>query len=183
MAHRYELRLAGEGGQGLILAGLVLAEAAALYDGQYVAQTQAYGPQVRGGVSRSEVVISSAPIDYPLLLSPDLLLALNQEAFDRYHLEIKRGGLLIVDATHVKKLTRGQAIQVPISDLARETTGLSITANILSLGLIAGLTGVVSRAALESAVRERAPRGTVNTNLKALAAGLEYAQTLDRNSP
>jgi 2-oxoglutarate ferredoxin oxidoreductase subunit gamma len=88
---RYEVRLAGEGGQGLILAGVILAEAAAATEGTYVAQTQSYGPEARGGASRSEVVISDHEIDYPRVVEADLLLAMSQEAYDRFGAELKQG--------------------------------------------------------------------------------------------
>ena len=181
MRQRYELRLAGEGGQGLVLAGLILSEAAVLHDNHYAVQIQAYGPQVRGGISRSEVIIGNEPIDYPLILQADLLLALSQQACDCYSSELKPGGLLIVDADLVSRPPCERAIRIPITALAREATGRAITANVLSLGLIAGLTAteegeVVSVGALELAVAARVPKATVETNLLALHAGLAQAE-------
>lgn len=180
MKQRYEIRLAGEGGQGLILAGLILSEAAVLYDHKYAVQTQAYGPQVRGGISRSEVIIDAKPIDYPLIILADVLLALNQQACDRYGQEIKPDGLLIVDAELVARAPCERAIRIPITALAREATGRAITANVLSLGLIAGLTAtscgeVVTIPALEQAIAARVPKATVETNLRALHVGLAQA--------
>ncbi len=84
MQNRYEIRLAGSGGQGLILAGVILAEAAGLYDGKFVCQTQSYGPAARGGASMAEVVISDSEIDYPKAVHPDVLLAMNQKSLDTY---------------------------------------------------------------------------------------------------
>ncbi len=176
MGKRYEVRLVGEGGQGLILAGLILAEAAVMYDQKYACQTQSYGPEARGGASKSEVVIDTEEIDYPKVLAADALLALNQQGCDKYYHDLKKDGLLIVDSTHVERVPTSRAVSLPISKVAEEVTGRSITANVVGLGLLVGLTGVVSRKALESAVAARAPRGTTEINLKALAAGFELAE-------
>jgi 2-oxoglutarate ferredoxin oxidoreductase subunit gamma len=171
-----EIRLAGSGGQGLILAGLILAEAAVIYDGKHACQTESYGPEARGGASKSEVVIADGPIDYPKVIAADVLLALNQEAVDTYFRDLKRDGLLVVDAVSVKRVPTTHAFRAPITQIAQEATGRSITANMVGLGIVAGLTGVVSRAALEQAVRARAPRGTAEMNVKALAEGYRLAE-------
>ncbi len=178
MSTRYEIRLAGEGGQGLILAGVILAEAAATYDGKNAAQTQSYGAEARGGASKSEVVISDGEIDYPKLIEADLLLAMSQEACDKYFCDLKKDGILIVDAVNVDRVPTTRAYRIPITRIAEEATGRRIAANVVALGLIVGLTGVVSRQAIEAAVAARAPRGTQELNLKALRAGLEVAETL-----
>ncbi|MDY6875841.1 MAG: 2-oxoacid:acceptor oxidoreductase family protein [Chloroflexota bacterium] len=175
MAKRYEVRLAGTGGQGAILAGILLAEAA-IRDGKNVVQTQSYGPEARGGASRSEVVISGGEIHYPKVLQADITLCMSQEACDRYGGQMCRGGLLILDADHVTRAPTTLAVRVPMTTLAREVTGREITANVVGLGVLAGLTGIVSREALGAAVRDRAPRGTADVNLKALAAGYEAAE-------
>lgn len=176
MKGRVEVRLAGEGGQGLILAGVILAEAAAVYDGLSATQTQSYGPEARGGASKSEVVISDTEIDYPKVIEADCLLAMSQEACDKYAGNLKREGMLIVDSIHVTRLPLGRpAIQAPITQLAEEATGRRITANVVALGVLVGITQVVSRAAVEAAVRARAPKGTEELNMKALTAGLTWA--------
>ncbi|MCS7178545.1 MAG: 2-oxoacid:acceptor oxidoreductase family protein [Anaerolineae bacterium] len=174
---RTEIRIAGTGGQGVILAGILLAEAA-VRDGKQVVQTQAYGPSARGSASRSEVIISDQEIDYPEVLDADILLCLSQDACDRYASRLKKGGMLILDTTHVYRAPLIGAVRVPITELARQATGREITANMVALGLLVGLTGVVSRESLEAAVRARAPDGTVEINLKALEVGLEYAHRL-----
>jgi 2-oxoglutarate ferredoxin oxidoreductase subunit gamma len=176
MGERIEIRLAGSGGQGLILAGLILAEAAVIHDGKNACQTQSYGPEARGGASKSEVVIDTEEIDYPKVINADVLLALSQEACDTYYHDLKRDGLLIVDSVHVKHVPTSKAYRLPITQVAEETTGRRITANMVGLGLLAGLTGVVSREALEAAVLARAPAGTAEINLKALAAGYRLAE-------
>lgn len=104
MANRYEIRLSGSGGQGLIVAGIILAEAAGIHDGKYVCQTQSYGPEARGGASKAEVVISEEEIDYPKAIKPDVLLAMNQKACDAYFFDMKPDGMLVVDSTFVKQL-------------------------------------------------------------------------------
>jgi 2-oxoglutarate ferredoxin oxidoreductase subunit gamma len=175
MAPRTEIRLAGEGGQGMILAGIILAEAAAIYDGKMAVQTQSYGPEARGGASKSEVVIADGEIDHPEVLDADVVVTLSQEAYDKYATRIKPDCLLIVDDEKVHHIQGTQAIRIPISRLAFETTGKSITANTVALGVLVGLTGVVSRQAIEKAVTARAPRGTEEMNRQALEAGFTAA--------
>jgi 2-oxoglutarate ferredoxin oxidoreductase subunit gamma len=176
MAPRTEIRLAGEGGQGMILAGIILAEAASIYDKKMTVQTQSYGPEARGGASKSEVVIASGEIDHPEVLSADVVVTLSQEAYDKYADSVKPGGLLIVDDEKVHQIRVLDAVKIPISRLAFETTGKSITANTVALGVLVGLTGVVSRSAIEKAVAARAPRGTEELNRKALEAGFAAAE-------
>jgi 2-oxoglutarate ferredoxin oxidoreductase subunit gamma len=176
IAPRTEIRLAGEGGQGMILAGIILAEAAAIFDGKMVVQTQSYGPEARGGASKSEVVIAAGEIDHPEVLSADVVVTLSQEAFDKYAASVKPGGLLIVDEDHVHSIYIPGAIKIPISSLALHASGKSITANTVALGVLVGLTGVVSKEAIEKAVTARAPRGTEEMNRKALEAGFEAAE-------
>ncbi len=176
MAPRIEVRLAGEGGQGMILAGIILAEAAAIYDNKVAVQTQSYGPEARGGASKSEVVIADGEIDHPEVLSADVVVTLSQEAFDKYAASVKPGGLLIVDDDNVHSMRVPGAIKIPISWLALHTTGKAITANTVALGVLVGLTGVVSRGAIEKAVAARAPHGTVEMNRKALEAGFAAAE-------
>ncbi len=175
---RFEVRLAGEGGQGMILAGVILAEAAAVHDGLNAVQTQSYGPEARGGASRSEVIIARGEIDYPKVMAADLLLCMSQEACDKFYPQVKDDGCIIVDSTHVSRVPSHRAIAVPITQLAEEATGRRITASMVALGLLSRLTGVVSKEALEKAVADRVPAGTEEMNLKALAAGFAEAERL-----
>jgi 2-oxoglutarate ferredoxin oxidoreductase subunit gamma len=170
-----EIRLAGEGGQGMILAGIILAEAAAIYDNKNATQTQSYGPEARGGASKSEVVISQAEIDYPEVITADVLVAMSQEACDKYASNLKKDGLLIVDQERVGRVPSNRAIKVPITRLAQEASGKSITANVVALGVLVGLTNVVSRQAITQAVSARAPKGTEEMNKSALSAGFAAA--------
>jgi len=176
IAPRMEIRLAGEGGQGMILAGIILAEAASIYDKKMAVQTQSYGPEARGGASKSEVVISDGEIDHPEVLAADVVVTLSQEAFDKYAASVKPGGLLIVDDDNVHSIRVPDAIKIPIGYLALHTTGKAITANTVALGVLVGLTGVVSREAIEKAVTARAPHGTEEMNRQALQAGFEAAE-------
>jgi 2-oxoglutarate ferredoxin oxidoreductase subunit gamma len=178
MGKRYEIRLAGAGGQGMILAGLILAEAAAIHDGKNASQSQSYGAEARGGASRSEVIISDDEIIYPKVTNADLLLCMSQEACDRYSHELKEDGVLIVDSVNVERVPTDRAYRVPITKIAEEATGRRITANMVGLGLVVGLTGVVSHRAIKAAVSARAPKGTEEMNLKALSAGLRRAEEL-----
>jgi 2-oxoglutarate ferredoxin oxidoreductase subunit gamma len=180
---RIEIRLAGEGGQGMILAGIILAEAAAIYDGQNVVQTQSYGPEARGGASKSEVIIAEGEIDYPEVISADVLMVMSQEACDKYASTLKKSGLLIVDQDKVGRVPTTRAIKAPIMKLAVEATGKAITANVVALGVLVGLTGVVSRDAIDQAVTARAPKGTEEVNRTALAAGFAAAEQLLREKP
>ncbi len=170
MTDRYEIRLAGTGGQGVILAGIILADAA-IRDGKNAVQTQNYGPEARGGASRSEVIISSGEIDYPEVLQADILLCMSQEACDSYHQNLKRNGLLIVDSSQVHRTPRLDVIQANFTSWAVEETGREIAANMVALGFLAGMTRLVSREALEKAVIARTPKGTQELNLKAVARG------------
>jgi 2-oxoglutarate ferredoxin oxidoreductase subunit gamma len=174
---RYEVRLSGSGGQGLILAGVILAEAAGIHDGKYVCQTQSYGPEARGGASKAEVIISDEEIDYPKAMKPDLLLAMNQRSCDAYLFDLKPNGVLVVDSTFVKQLPTSKAIAIPFTQIAREKFGREIVANIIALGALATLSGVVSLKSLEAAVLNRLSASSSDLNREALAAGIEAAKT------
>jgi 2-oxoglutarate ferredoxin oxidoreductase subunit gamma len=175
---RIEVRLAGEGGQGMILAGILLAEAAAIYDEKNAIQTQSYGPEARGGASKAEVIISEKEIDFPEVISADILVAMSQEACDKYASNLHRDGLIIVDEDKVGRVPVPNVVRIPITRLALETTGKSITANVIALGALVGLTKIVSRTAIEKAVAARAPRGTEKLNKAALDAGFNAVSHL-----
>ncbi|MEW6398521.1 MAG: 2-oxoacid:acceptor oxidoreductase family protein [Bacillota bacterium] len=170
---RWEARLGGAGGQGLITAAIILAEAAVLA-GRNAAQTQSYGPESRGGASRAEVVICDGEIDYPKVTHPDVLLVMTQEACRRYLGSLREGGLLVADRDLVDDISPGpyRAVRVPITRVAREQLGREIVANIVALGVLVALTGVVPEEILEKAVLGRVPRGTEELNRRALQAGL-----------
>ncbi len=180
MANRVELRFSGSGGQGMILAGIIMAEAAAIYDGKNAVQSQSYGPESRGGASRAEVIISDEEIDYPKATSIDAMLAMTQEACNKYHSDIKKGGILLVDSEEVRDIPKGdfRVYSFPIIRYAMENLGKAIVANIMALGMITELTGVVSHQALEKAVLARVPAAFLELNKKALHEGFEKAKEL-----
>jgi 2-oxoglutarate ferredoxin oxidoreductase subunit gamma len=176
MSFRYEVRLSGSGGQGLILMGIILAEAAGVFDGKYVAQTQSYGPEARGGSSKSEVIVSDEEIDYPKAMKLDLLLAMNQKSLDEFHSDLKPDGVLIVDSTFVTQVPNPKAIQVPFTRIAREKLKKEMVANIVALGALTQLSPIVSSKAMEQAVLARVPKGTEKLNREALRAGIAAAR-------
>jgi len=177
MGSRYEIRLSGSGGQGLILMGIILAEAIGIYDGKYVAQTQSYGPEARGGSSKSEVIVSDEEIDYPKVMSLDLLLVMNQKSCDEFYPDLKSDGILIVDSTFVTQIPSPKAFQVPFTHIAREKLKREVVATLLLLGALSQLTPIVSAKAIESAVLARVPKGTEKLNREALRAGMNAAKT------
>lgn len=166
-----ELRLTGSGGQGLILAGIILAEAA-LLDGMNVVQSQSYGPEARGGASKAEVIISKETINYPKVNDCDIMLALTQDACNKYIDSLKPGGILLVDSSiDVPTKSDVTIYSLPILETATNKMSNPIFANIIALGSIYELSQVVSMDALEKAVCGRVPPGTEELNRRALTEG------------
>lgn len=178
---RKEIRIAGFGGQGVILAGIVLGKAASLYDGLYAVQTQSYGPEARGGASRAEVVISDQEIDYPKVQSPDILVAMSHQALMTYMDDLKRGGTLIVDPdmvveAEIEDFIRERSVKyfrAPATRTAEERVGITIVANMVMMGALTEATGIVSVRAAEEAIKDSVPPGTEEKNLMAFQAGRE----------
>lgn len=175
---RFEVRLSGSGGQGMILASVILGEAIGGGDKKNVSQTQSYGPEARGGASKSDVVVSANEIFYPKAMQLDLLLAMTQESLDKYMPDLKQDGVLIIDETLVTELPDRDYYALPFTRLAREEAGHVMVANVIALAAIAELTGVVSRESLTTAVLARAPRGTEDKNRKAIEIGFAEAAKL-----
>lgn len=173
---RIEIRLAGSGGQGLILAGLLLAEAAGVHEGREVAMVQSYGPEARGGSSKAEIIISDDAIDYPLCTHVDLFVALTQEAADTYCWDLRPGAWVIVDEDLVVHPPTSRAVALPFTAAARDKLGKAAVANMAALGAVAELTGLISRRSLEKALTGRVPDGTIELNRKALALGARLAR-------
>jgi 2-oxoglutarate ferredoxin oxidoreductase subunit gamma len=172
-----EVRIGGSGGQGVVLMGIILATAAN-YDGRSVVQTESYGPEARGGYSRSDVIIANDPIDYPKLVRADLLVALSQEAANAYVEGLAKDGVFIYDTNNVTTPPHfaGTTIGVPFTLLAKEETGRVQTTNVLALGAVVGITGIVSVESIHQAVSEEVPSGTQELNGRALARGLAVDQ-------
>jgi Pyruvate:ferredoxin oxidoreductase and related 2-oxoacid:ferredoxin oxidoreductases, gamma subunit len=176
---RVEFRLSGSGGQGLLLAGIVLAEAA-IIDDKNAVQTQSYGPEARGGSSKAEVVISDEDIDYPKATDPDYLLALTTEAYLAYGPLMGAyggSGLIIADASvKLSPELRARTVTVPILETASDKLGKKVVANMVALGVLGGLSKAATRTSLETAVRDRVPKGTEALNLAALSSGFDLAE-------
>ncbi len=173
MSFRYEIRLSGAGGQGLILIGKILAEAAAIYDNKNAIQSQSYGPEAHSESSRSEVIISDEDIESPKVNKIDFLLAMTQEAVDKYAGDVKSGGTVLVDSGYVQNLPNGKysVHSLAITKFAEEKMGKRVVANILALGAIERLTKIISENALINAIRARVPKGTEETNILAFKHG------------
>ena len=184
MAERFEIRLAGSGGQGLVLGGLIMSEAAAIFDGIYATQTQSYGPESRGGASKSEVVLSKEEVDYPKATNPYVVLLFTEAAAEKYLPMCKEDAIVIADADLVKTEIPDKykkKVIVPLTKIAKEGVGREFVANIIAIGLIRELTGIVTEASLEKALMERVPKGTEEMNRKALALGKEAAHTYGKH--
>lgn len=176
---RYEIRFSGSGGQGIITAAVVLAEAAAIYEKKFVAQTQSYGPEARGGKSKAEVVISTTAIDYPKVIKMDLFLALTQEACDSYFYDFKPNGILIVDQTLVKQVPTSRVVAIPFTHIARDLIGREFVANMVALGALGHFCPFVSSKSIEKALLSRVPAGTEEINKRALKYGVQAAKKVD----
>jgi 2-oxoglutarate ferredoxin oxidoreductase subunit gamma len=181
---RYEIRLSGEGGQGLVLAGAILAEAAGIYGGRHVTYTQSYGPESRGGSCRSDVVVSDEPVDYPICTRLDLLLALTQKACDSYSKQLKEDGLLIVDESRVLSVPSGsfRVCRLPIVQTARVKLAKEVVANMVCVGIVGVLSRLASEEDLRKAVLARVPKGTETINRRALETGFALASAWLQNA-
>jgi 2-oxoglutarate ferredoxin oxidoreductase subunit gamma len=174
--------LTGFGGQGVVLAGHILGKAAAIHDGREATLIQAYGPEARGGATLVQVTISSEPILYPYIESADAVVCMSQEGFTKYAPALRPGGALLIEEELVR-LPEGYPAEgvfgIPATELAVEA-GRKMVANIVMLGFLAAVTGVVSRTALEEAIRTSVPKGTEALNLGAFARGLVHGELLRR---
>jgi 2-oxoglutarate ferredoxin oxidoreductase subunit gamma len=173
---RTEIRLAGSGGQGLLLAGAVLADAVGVFEKRHVVQTNSYGPEARGGASKCELVISDEPIDFPKVERLDVLLVMSKQAYEKYSSDLPKDGKLIVDTTNVPDIKAPGAVLVPITQLAVEKAGKIITANLVALGALAAATGIAKPESVISAIRGRVPKGTEDLNIKAFQAGYDHVK-------
>ena len=172
MHNHQEIRLAGSGGQGVILATIILAEAGFLA-GENVAQSQSYGPEARGGMCKAEVIIDDDAIHYTKVEKPDVLLALTQVSLDKYISELAPGAVIIADASLAIPTadTGHRILSIPILATAVEEVGRAVTANIVAVGAINAALHLVPDDILEKAVLMHVPKGTEPLNLKALEAG------------
>lgn len=176
---RYEVELAGEGGQGLVLAGLILAEAA-VNDGYSVVQVAEYGPESRGSASKSDVIISSHQISYPAVTAPDFVLCMSQESADKFLPHCKDGATVLIDSTYVRHHppVKAQVFTYPLSDTAKREFGKTIYANVAALAFFAEYTGIITLDGLLKAVTARAPKAALEQNKKAFEFGRNLVHEL-----
>jgi 2-oxoglutarate ferredoxin oxidoreductase subunit gamma len=170
-----QVRFGGVGGQGIVLIGRLLGKAAALYDGKDAVCTQSYGPEARGGASRADVIVSTDSVDYPFVTQVDVLAVFFQEAYVLFRSRLKEGGMLLVDSLLVQPREGEENLHaIPATELA-EQLGSRMSANIVMLGYLVGATDIVSREAIEQAIRTTMKDRVVEVNLKALDAGWRLA--------
>ncbi len=177
---RYEIRLSGSGGQGMIFGSVVLCEAIGQSGNKSVIQSQSYGPEARGGASKADVVISDNEIYYPKAMKLDLLLAMTQESLDKYYGDLKENGTLIIDTSLVTDIPTDDYYGLEFTRLARNEIGSIVVSNVMALGAICALTGLFSKDALTEAVLARAPRGTEDRNKKAIEIGFDEAMKIKK---
>lgn len=170
------MRLAGAGNHGMIEAGLILQEAAAIYDDLNAHHVQSYGPEARSNAARSEVIISDGDIDYPKATQLDVLLVTTQEALERYSRDLKSTAILVVDEDVDSAAVEGyQVHRLPLLATAEKKLQKPNLVHIVALGVVVQLSGVVTKPAIEAAVKDHVPRGGEEGHLKALEAGYELA--------
>lgn len=181
---RTEIRISGAGGQGIVLAGQILGQAASLYEkGKSATLTQSYGPEARGGSCSAEVVISNESVGYPYVISPQVLVVMSQEAYNKYTQNLSPRTLVVLDQDLVKPAPTDnlKILSIPATNLAREM-GRVVVANIIMLGFVAAVSDVVSAKALKESILATVPEGTGEFNIKAFTTGYEYGQKHGKKS-
>lgn len=172
-----EIRIAGFGGQGVILAGMIIGKAAALHSGKHATMIQAFGPESRGSSCSAQLTIADEPVKYPYIQRTDILVALNQDAYNRFEPELKDGGLLLHEedlvTPHPEQRSGIRIASVPATRFAEELQR-AIVLNIVMVGFFTSVTGLVTPDAMRAAVKDSVPAGTEKLNLQALERGLEH---------
>ena len=175
-----EIRIAGFGGQGVILAASVIGKAAAIFQGGFATMTQSFGPEARGGSSSAQVILSGDPILYPYVTSPDILVVMSQEAYTVFSPQLKPGGILIVEQELVHIEHPPQNVRfygVPATRLAEEL-GRKVVLNIVMVGFFAAVTNMLDPDSLRQAVADSVPPAMQKLNLQAFDKGFEYGAEL-----
>ena len=176
---RFEVRIGGFGGQGVVTMAVVAGETASLYDKKYVVQTQSYGPEARGGASKSEIVISDEEVDYPKVQTPDVFVVLSRAAYLEYVHGLKEDGILIIDEDLVKVESNlpktMKAYKIPATRIADEEVGSKQATNVVMLGAFAVITKMLSIKGLKARIEEKWPR-FVKTNMLALELGMKAGE-------
>lgn len=174
MSNRCEIRLAGSGGQGVVLATVILAEAAYMA-GKAVAQSQSYGPEARGGMCKAEVVVDDHRIHYTKVEHASFLLALTQQSLDKYLPDVAPDAVIMIDSSlempAPEKLAGHKVVQIPILSTATDVVGRAMTANIVAVAAINEVLGIAPEDILEKAVLMHIPKGTEKLNMLALSEG------------
>ena len=182
---RYEIRIGGFGGQWIVTMAVVIGESATLFDKKYVVQTQSYGPEARGGASKSEVVISDDEVDYPKVIAPDVFIAMSRAAYLEYVHGLKENGVLIIDTDLVKvesELPEGVRVySVPATRIADQEVRSKQTTNVVMMGAFAAITKAVSIEGLRHQMEERWPK-FVKINHLALDLGIKAGEQALSNS-
>jgi 2-oxoglutarate ferredoxin oxidoreductase subunit gamma len=177
---RTELRITGYGGQGVILSAYVLGKAASIYGGLHATMTQSFGPEARGSACSAQMVVSPKRVLYPYVRTPDIMVAMSQGGYDKHIDTLKKGGTLIIEQDLVKQgdgaRTDVSTFSVPATRIAEDVIGRRITLNIVMLGFMTGATDLVTKDAMEEAVKTSVPKGTEELNLRAFKEGYEYYQ-------
>jgi len=174
------ITIAGLGGQGSILAGVILGTAAVTYDNKFAVQTQSYSSELRGGFAATWVIVSDGPVNFPRVTTPDILVAQAQDAINRFAKVLKPKGLLIIDSDMIPEPPTGieRVIRVPATSLSRNELKAPVVANMIMLGALWQATNIVSREALEKAIADLVPRGKSKLNLEAFDCGARVAEKL-----
>ena len=172
---RHEIRFAGFGGQGIILAGLITGRAAALHDGKEAIVTQSYGPEARGGACAAQLVIDDVPIDYPMVNRPDVLVVMSQEAAEKYMTGLVDEGQVLIDEDLVElpEHPMWHTFKIPATAIA-EQLGNRMAANVVMLGFFTAVTGTVGRQSMEAAIKASVKERFIQLNMKAFEAGYSY---------
>ena len=175
---RVRMVFSGSGGQGVITAAIIFAEAAVIHEGLNATQSQAYGAAARGGSTRTDIIIAREEINYPKVIQPNVLVCLTQDAYANYAAIIRPGGFLLTDARFVKTQRKVDARQVelPMYQQVMDTIGKPIVFNICMLGAVVALTDLVRPASIMKVLEQRIPSGFLEMNHRALELGMELAQ-------
>ena len=179
---RCRMVFSGSGGQGVITASIILAEAAVLYENLNAVQSQSYGAEARGGATRSDVIISDSIIDYPKVIQPNILVCLTQEAYAKFYGIIRPGGLLITDTRTVKtqKKVDAQQIELPMYQRVMDEIGKPIVFNICMLGAVIAMTDLISPASVMRVLENRIPADFLEINRQAMDLGRELGRRFRR---
>jgi 2-oxoglutarate ferredoxin oxidoreductase subunit gamma len=181
---RYRIVFSGSGGQGVVTASIMVAEAAVLFEGLNAVQSQSYGPEARGGATRADVIISDRPIRFPKVNQPNVLICLTQEAYNRYSGSIRPGGLLLTDSHFVKPERKVDARQVGLGmyRAVMDAIGKPVVFNICTLGALIGLTQVVTKKSILKVLETKIPAGFLEMNTKAFEIGQQLVENASGRS-